>query len=148
MAEHDDAFPVDLRLGLEPVERAAEAPRPGADGTPLVVGRALLARFVEQGMDAVAEVVDVGIDVLVTHGRDAVAAFDHLLDRPPVARTVRVVRTGFGDLVAAEVEPEEHRNRRLGVREEDEQPDTYTAAERQADLVPGRLSAERAGVVR
>ena len=67
---------VDVIVGLEVVEGAAQAPGPGADGSPLVGGRSGLTGFVVEGMDAVVEaVVVVGVEVAIIDRCDGVAAF-------------------------------------------------------------------------
>ena len=41
--EHGHSVPVDRRVGLQIVQRAAQSPGPGTDGTPLVVGQLSLS---------------------------------------------------------------------------------------------------------
>ena len=78
MAHHGDFFGVDVAVGLEVVEAAAHAPRPGGDAAPLV-----RLRLGVKAVDAVGKaVVVVGVNISVVDRGQGVAALEDFFDGP------------------------------------------------------------------
>src|SRR5437867_10672802 len=83
MSYDGDAPRINVRVGFEIVQCAAQSPGPRADRAPLIRGRSGLARFVEQRVDAVLEaVVVIRVEVTVIDRRQAITAREDLLHLP------------------------------------------------------------------
>jgi hypothetical protein len=92
VAEDGDAFGIDLAIGLEVIERAAQAPCPGGDRSPLVgcdlgaVGlphREVAHTLFPTGLrEPATRAVAIELDVTAVKRRDGVTAAQQQFQRP------------------------------------------------------------------
>ena len=165
MPDGDDALGVDILVGQEVIDGPAEAPGPDGDG-------AAVELLVKERADALADLRLVGIDVAVVERRQRVAAVDDVLDVPHLLLLAPaggggavVLDAGVvgvdprrrdtdlgvidGGVVAAEVQPDEHRRGCRALVGHDEQQVNLRrlpGSDGQGDLLERGLASERLGV--